>query len=138
MKRRDDIPAILLGLQHLCLKTEIRKQILTLMEAHVAPERDYDAGLPGMHWCRLLVLASLKQGLDCDYARLQELANKHNTLRQMLQHERHETFEYTERTLQDNINLLPVTVLNQISDLVVQEGLDVANKRPWRRLRRSG
>ena len=138
MKRRDDIPAILVGLQHLYMKTEIRKQILTLMEAHVAPDHDHDAGRPGMHRWRLLVLTSLKQGLDCDYARLEELANEHNTLRQMLQLERHDTLEYTERTLQDNINLLPVTVLNQISDLVVQEGLDVANKRPWRRLRRSG
>ena len=33
---------------------------------------------------RILVLAILKQGLNCDYDRLAELANEHATLRQML------------------------------------------------------
>jgi len=32
--------------------------------------------------------------------------------------------------LQNNIDLLPVAVLNQISDLVVEEGLAVAKKDP--------
>ena len=129
-KSRDDIPAILVGLQHLYLKTEIREQILTLMEAHVAKDCDHDTGRPGMNWWRLLVLATLKQGLDCDFARLEELANEHNTLRPMLQHGSHDTSAYTERTLQNIIDLLPVSVLNQISDLVVQEGLTVAKKSP--------
>jgi len=77
---RDDIPAFLVGIQHLYLNTEIREQILKLMEEHVAVDCDHDTGRPGMNWWRLLVLATLKPGLDCDYARLEELANEHQTL----------------------------------------------------------
>lgn len=33
---------------------------------------------------RVLVLAILKQGLGCDYDRLQELANRRQTVREML------------------------------------------------------
>ena len=36
----------------------------------------------------MLVLAILKQGLNCDWDRLCELANKHRTLRQMIGHDR--------------------------------------------------
>ena len=130
LNSRDDIPAILVGLQRLYLNTEIREQILKLMEEHVAVDCDHGTGRPGMNWWRLLVLATMKQGLDCDYARLGELANHHDTLREMLQHEPHDKYEYTERTLENNIDLLPVAVLNQISDLEVQEGLAIANKDP--------
>ncbi|MCY4657018.1 MAG: hypothetical protein OXC80_09405 [Gammaproteobacteria bacterium] len=49
-KLRYNIPAILVGLKHLYLKTEIREQIPTLMEAHVAKDRDHDTGQQGMHW----------------------------------------------------------------------------------------
>ena len=80
LKSRDDNPAILVGLQHLYLNTEIRAQILTLIQGYVAKDCDHDTGRPGMNWWRLLVLATLKPGLDCDYARLEELANEHQTL----------------------------------------------------------
>lgn len=83
----------------------------------------------------MLVLAVVKQGLYYYYACLHDLANQHKTLRQMLQPESYDIYEYTERTLQNNIDLLLVTVLDLISDLVVQEGWQT-EKRPWRRSRR--
>ena len=136
LKRRDDIPVILGGLQHLYVNTETREQLLMLMEEHVPEDCDPDTRQPGMDWWRLLVLATLKMGLDCDFARLEELANEHNTLRLMLQHASHDRHRYIEYTLQNNIALIPVAVLNQIGELVVQEGLACANRRSWRRLRR--
>jgi len=134
-KSRDDIPVIMIGLQQLYMNTEIRKHIQTLMEKHVVRDHVHHTGHPEMNWWRLLVLATLKHGLDCDYAHLEELANHHITLRQMLQHEPHDNYEYDQRTLQNNIDLLPVAVLNQIGDLVVQEDLAVKRKRAWRLLR---
>ena len=39
-----------------------------------------------MDFWRVLVVAFLKQGLSCDYDRLQELANRRQTVREMLGH----------------------------------------------------
>ena len=81
---RDDIPVILIGLQQLYSDKALLQQALILMRDQVAPDIDHDTGRPGMHWWRILVLAIVKQWLDCDYARLMDQANQHQALRLML------------------------------------------------------
>lgn len=127
-KSRDDIPALLLGLQHLYCDEKLRTELFDVLEAHVTAERDRDNGRPGMMLWQMLVLAVLKQGLDCDYDRLQELANEHGTLRLMLQHPHDDNFKYTVRTLKNNVDLLTPEVLAKVNRLVVREGLKVAGK----------
>ena len=83
-KSRDDIPVLLRGLQHLYVTAQLRQQVFALLEAEVNPNARKDTGRPGMHLWRILVLAVLKQGLNCDYNRLTELANEHGTLRQIM------------------------------------------------------
>jgi len=63
-KSRDDIPAVLKGLQLLC--EERRSELWALLAAGVCPESDHRLGRPGMELWRILVLGALKQGLDCD------------------------------------------------------------------------
>ena len=93
-KSRDDIPQILRGLQHLYTTPELRKPIFAILE-EVLPERriegkavkaDPNNGRPGMTQWQILVLGVLRLGLNADYDRIQELANEHKTLRQMLGH----------------------------------------------------
>ncbi len=43
-------------------------------------------GRPGMEQWKILVLAVLRLGLNTDYDRIHELANHHDTIRQMLGH----------------------------------------------------
>ena len=82
---------------------------------------------------RVLVLAVLKQGLGCDFDRLQELANKHITVREMLGHSNRfyqdETSYYQLQTLIDNVSLLRAPLLSQIGKLVVESGHEVARKK---------
>ena len=129
-KSRDDIPALLLGLKHLYVNEDLRQELFTLLRRHVAPDCDHANGRPGMRLWQLLVLAVVKQGLDCDYDRLMELANEHATLRLMLQHEREDDTRYTVRTLKNNVDLLTPKLLAAVNDLVVREGLKVAGKSP--------
>jgi hypothetical protein len=129
-KSRDDIPALLRGLQHLYVEPDLRTEVFTLLAQHVAPDRAHDNGRPGMMLWRILVLAVLKQGLDCDYDRLAELANEHGTLRLMLQHVPEDKTEYEVRTLKNNVDLLTPAVLAQVNDIVTREGLAVAGKSP--------
>jgi hypothetical protein len=61
--------------------------------------------------------------LNCDYDRVLELANNHNTLRQMLGHCRFSQHEqYKLQTIKGNIMLLTPDILDQISRLVVGTG----------------
>lgn len=129
-KSRDDIPALLRGLQHLYVEKRLRDEVFALLERHVAPDRDHANGRPGMMLWQILVLAVIKQGLDCDYDRLEELANEHHTLRLMLQHVPEDPTEYSFRTLKNNVDLLTPAVLAQVNDIVVREGLAVAGKSP--------
>ncbi|MDE2723344.1 MAG: ISNCY family transposase [Gemmatimonadota bacterium] len=133
-KSRDDIPALLLGLQHLYLDVEKREKIFQLLDAQVNPKARKDTGRPGMELWRILVLAALKQGLQCDYDRIVELANEHATLRQMLGHGLMAyTYEY--QTVVDNIRLLTPELLAEIGQLVTESGHEVARKKPGETLR---
>ncbi len=69
-KSRDDIPALLLGLQHLHLDPGTRSQTFALLESEICPKVGKSTGHPGMNLRIILVLAVLKQGLDCDFDRL--------------------------------------------------------------------
>ncbi len=61
-KSRDDIPAILLGLRHLCASKALRRRVFELLEAEVAPAARKDAGRPGMDLWRILALACPSRG----------------------------------------------------------------------------
>ena len=56
LKSRDDIPAILLGLQHLYSNQETRTVLFALLEEHIGPGTDRHVGRPGMALWRLSVV----------------------------------------------------------------------------------
>ena len=61
-KSRDDIPAVLKGLQHLWCDEELRGRLFDLLDEHVLPGTDRKVGRPGMELWRILVLGVLQQG----------------------------------------------------------------------------
>ena len=136
VKSRDDIPALLLGLQHLYVSC--REEWEGLLGCHVTADRDPENGRPGMTLWRVLVMAVLKQGLDCDYDRLGELVNHHQVVRKMLQHGFLDDWTYSVRTLQDNVSLVTPALLQELNALLVRGGSCGGGKVPWRRLGRSG
>ena len=135
-KSRDDIPALLRGLQHLYIHPDLYEEVMGLLENHVTKDYDHENDRPGMTFWAMLVLGVLKDGLGCDYDHLQELANQHMTLRQMLQHPLGDDYRYSHRTIENNVDLVSPVVLKKIKEIVVREGLDVARKFAWRRVGR--
>ena len=120
-KSRDDIPAVLLGLQHLYSNEETREKLFSLLEEHILPGTNRNVGRPGMELWRVLVMGVLKQGLGCDFDRLQELVNEHRTVREFLGHgafSQDETYEL--QTIIDNVYLLTPELLSEIGRLVVE------------------
>ena len=135
-KSRDDIPAVLLGLQHLYSNEETREKLFSLLEEHILPGTNRNVGRPGMELWRVLVMGVLKQGLGCDFDRLQELVNEHRTVREFLGHgafSQDETYEL--QTIIDNVYLLTPELLSEIGRLVVESGHTVARKKPGEALR---
>ncbi len=131
VKSRDDIPAILIGLQAIWNDKAAREELFRLLDAHVLPDRRRDTGRPGMHLWRILVMGVLKQGLNCDYDRLQELANEHGKIQAFLGHS--DWFEpgfYELQNIRDNVELLTPELLREVNRLVVSTGHKVAGKKP--------
>ena len=136
LKSRDDIPAILLGLQHLYSNQETRTVLFSLLEEHIGPGTDRHVGRPGMALWRILVMGVLKQGLGCDFDRVQELANQHRTVREFLGHGAFAQDEiYQLQTIMDNVRLLTPALLSAVGGLVVASGHQVAGKKPGEPLR---
>ena len=120
-KDRDDIPAVLMGLQALYVDAETRAKIFEILERHVRPEVSHRHGRPGMDLWRIFVLAVVKMALNCDFDRLTNLANHHQPLRQMLGHaEFYDRTKYHLQTVIDNVSLLTEEALQKINKVVVE------------------
>src|ERR1035441_166610 len=86
LKSRDDIPKILRGLQHLYMDLELRTTIFELLQRQIAPKVSKSNGRPGMALWTIFVCGVIRLDLNCDYDRLHELVNHHNTIREILGH----------------------------------------------------
>jgi transposase, IS5 family len=136
-KSRDDIPQLLRGLQHLYTTPAVREQVFAIL-AEVIPDgvhgkADASTGRPGMDQWTMLVLGTLRLGLNIDYDRVHELANEHKTLRQMLGHAgwaEDETDRYQLQTIKDNLHLFTPEILDRINQVVVAAGHVLVKKSP--------
>lgn len=144
LKSRDDIPHILLGLQHIYTTPELRERIFALLE-QVLPTRsghgltekernqpvDPKRGRPGMEQWKILVLGVLRLGLNTDYDRIHELANQHSTIRQMLGHSDWcDDTRYSLQSIKDNLMLFTPELFDQINQAVVKAGHRLVKKSP--------
>jgi len=144
LKSRDDIPQILLGLQHIYVTPELREGIFALLE-QVLPTRsgqglteeqrnqpvDPKRGRPGMEQWKILVLGVLRLGLNTDYDRIHELANQHGSIRQMLGHSDWcDDTRYSLQSIKDNLMLFTPELFDQINQEVVKAGHRLVKKSP--------
>ena len=129
LKSRDDIPAVLRGLQALYCDPRTRKQRFELLESALGSDRDLSNGRPGMPMWSMVVLAVLKEGLNCDWDRLHELVNQHGAVREMLGDSRFGGHQYDRQTLIDNVSLLTPELLRAVGELVVSIGHEVVQRK---------
>ena len=130
LKSRDDIPPLLLGLQHIYTTPDLRQAVFAILEDKILPDTDHQNGRPGMDLWKILVLGVLRVNLNWDYDRLVEMANNHKTIRKMLGHGMlDEDFEYQLQTLKDNVSLLTPEIVEEINRVVVQAGHKLVKKK---------
>ncbi len=131
MKSRDDIPAVLIGLQAIWGNGETRDELLRLLDEHILPGVRRDTGRQGMDFRAILVMGVLKQGPDCDYDRLHRIVNKDMDVQRFPGHEPGVADgSYELRNIRDNVELLTPELLRAVNRLVVETGHKVAGKKP--------
>jgi len=101
---RDEIIPVLRGLQHVYSQPQLRDQILELVRADVNRSAREDVGREGMDYWQIVVLAAVRLGCNLDYDKLQNLAEEHRSLRQMMNiGDGDERCDFSWRRIRDNV-----------------------------------
>ena len=120
---RDEIVPVLRALQHLYSQPQVRDAILRKVGSDVNPDSSSQQGRPGMDYWSIVVLTGVRLGCNLDYDKLQDLAEQHRALRQIMgigDWEDEESLDW--RRIRDNLTLLHPETIEEISHAVVAEG----------------
>ncbi len=137
VRSRDDIPLILLGLQHIYGTDGLREKVFAILKdilptqivAGKAQPVSVELGCPGMNQWTILVLGCLRLCLNADFDRLHELANQHRTLRLLLGLADWDEKVFSLQTLKDNLALFTPAILARINQAVVEAGYALLGKK---------
>ena len=138
LRSRDDIPQILLGLQHIYTTPSLREAVFKILEEVVPYQAgedenvpaSTDKGRPGMTQWKILVFAVLRLGLKADFDRIHELANQHRTIREMLGHGMFdEDKDYSLSSIRNNVQLLTPEIMDRINQEVVRAGHNIVGQK---------
>jgi IS5 family transposase len=120
---RDEIIPILRALQHVYGDAPARRQLLALVGKDVNPDTSRTHGRRGMNYWEITVLAATRLGCNLDYDKLQDLAENHRTLRQIMGIGAwQEAVDFDWRRIEDNQLKLRPETLKKINDLIVGVG----------------
>jgi len=126
---RDEIPKLLMGLQHIYRTADLRKKVFEVLKK-IVPRKSQEIGRPGMDLWKILVLGTLRLNCNWDFDKVHDMANNHDRIRRMLGH-REEDFDfcYALQTIKDNVSLLTPEILDQINQIVVKAGHSLVMKK---------
>jgi transposase, IS5 family len=120
---RDEIIPILRALQHLYANVALRDELLQLVGEDVNQRTSRHRGRRGLSYWEITVLAAARLGCNLDYDKLQDLAENHRRLRQIMGlAEGQEEVDFDWRRIEDNVLRLRPQTLQKINALVVQAG----------------
>lgn len=118
LKSRDELPPILMALQHVYATPELNEEVFRILETKVMKGKK-KTGRYGMDLWHILVLSAVRLGLDADYDRLEDFANHHNLIRQIMGVETGlgDGKRFSMQSIKDNVSLLDVEAINKINDM---------------------
>lgn len=120
---RDEIIPILAALKHIYSQAALRDEILALVADDVNRGSRRDRGRRGLDYWQIIVLAAVRLGCNLDYDKLQDLAEQHRTLRQMMglgDWDDGPAFGW--RRIRDTLCLLRPETIERINHLIVAAG----------------
>jgi len=124
--RNETVP-ILRALQHIYSRPEVRDSILRAVARDVNGQSSAHRGRPGLSYWEIVVLAAARLGCNCNYDQLQDLAENHRALRQVMgigdwddEEDNGKKFDW--RRIESNLNLLRPETIERVNQAVIQEG----------------
>ena len=131
LKSRDELPPTLRGLQWIYQNPELNELVFTLLEEKIIGDKK-ETGRPGMDLWHILVLGVVRLTLNCNYDRLEHIANHDGLVRQIMGLpvfgvDPHKA-DFHHKTISDNICHIDEELLAEINALVVQFGLPELKK----------
>jgi len=132
LKSRDELPPILAGLQWVWMQPTLKTDLFALLETKILAGKK-TTGRTGMDLWQILVLGVVRLGLDADWDRMEDMANHHTLIRQMLGLPAtpwdDESKHFGHQTLRDNVALLDDALLQQINARIAAAGREVFAKK---------
>jgi len=129
---RDELPPVLMALQHIFITAELNEKVFALLENKVVSNKK-KTGRKGMDLWHILVLAVIRHTLDTNWDRLEHIANYDTLLRKMLgvhvEKFGIEEVAFAYQTIVDNVSLIDDQLLLQINQMVVGHGHNLLKKK---------
>ncbi len=121
---RDEIIPILRALQHVYGDAKLRRELLSLVGKDVNKGTSRKHGRRGMNYWEIAVLAAVRLGCNLDYDKLQDLAENHRSLQQIMGIGlwQADQVDFDWRRIEDNLTKLRPETLKKVNDLVVRAG----------------
>ena len=124
--RNETVP-ILRGLQHIYSRPQVRDPILQAIADDVNGKSSPHRGRPGLSYWEILVLAAARLGCNYDYDQLQDLAENHRALRQVMgigdwETEEQDKTKFDWRRIESNLTLLRPETIAKINQAIIREG----------------
>jgi hypothetical protein len=119
---RSDSVHILRALQHIYSQPLLCAEILELVGKDVNQKSQRDRGRQGMDYWQIVVLAAVRLGCNLDYDVLQDLAEQHRALRQVMGLGDWEGKIFDWRRIRENVCKLRPTTIERINQLLVAAG----------------
>ena len=129
LESRDEIPKLLMGLQHIYSTPKIRNKVFEVLK-QIVPRKNHETGRPGMDLWKIFVLGTVRLNCNWDYDKVHDMANNHDKVRRILGH-RDKDFDstYALQTIKDNVLLLTPEILDEINQIVVLAGHNIVMKK---------
>ena len=126
LKSRDELPPVLKALQYIFITPELNEKVFQLLEKKIIVGKK-KTGRPGMDLWHILVLAVVRHTLGTNWDRLEDMANYHELIRQIMGVHatafiENDKIEFGYQTILDNVSLLDESLLAEINHLVIEAG----------------
>lgn len=134
-KSRDELPAVLAGLQWIYRTPQLNEAVFRLLEERIIGDKK-PTGRPGMDLWHILVLGVVRLARGCDYDQLEHTANFDSLVRQImgiatgLGAQSEPLFHH--KTLSGNVCHIDEELLEKINVLVVEHGQPLLVKKTKR------
>jgi len=121
---RDEIIPILRALQHVYEVPPTRREILNLVGQDVNQDTSRRHGRRGLNYWEITVLAAVRLGCNLDFDKLQDLAENHRNLRQImgLGDWEKDKVDFDWKRIESNVGKLQPETIKKINALIVRAG----------------